>query len=32
MAKKMGSEVILGKMQIGENFGFFIPDDRDLYG
>jgi exoribonuclease R len=28
----MGSEVILGKMQIGENFGFFIPDDRDLYG
>jgi len=32
MAKKMGSEVILGKMQTGENFGFFIPDNRDVYG
>jgi len=32
MAKKMGSEVILGKMQIGENFGFFIPDERAVYG
>ena len=28
----MGSEVILGKMQIGENFGFFIPDERAVYG
>jgi hypothetical protein len=31
MAKKMGSEVILGKMQIGENFGFFIPDERGAF-
>ena len=28
----MGSEVILGKMQVGKNFGFFIPDDRGAYG
>ena len=32
MAKKLWSEVILGKMQIGNNFGFFIPDDRWYYG
>lgn len=30
--KKFGREIILGKMQIGENFGFFIPDDRGVYG
>jgi hypothetical protein len=29
--KKFGREIILGKMQIGENFGFFIPDDRGVY-
>ncbi len=31
MAKKLWNEVILGKMQIGNNFGFFIPDDRNYY-
>jgi hypothetical protein len=31
MAKKIGSEVILGKMQTGENFGFFIPDERGSF-
>ena len=31
MAKKMGSEVILGKMQTGENFGFFIPDESGAF-
>jgi len=25
-------ELILGKLQAGENFGFFIPDDRDEFG
>ncbi len=25
-------EVILGKLQAGENFGFFIPDNRDEFG
>jgi exoribonuclease R len=30
--KRISKEIILGKMQIGENFGFFIPDDRDNYG
>jgi len=30
--KKIGKEIILGKMQIGTNFGFFIPDDRAVYG
>ena len=32
MAKKIGRKVILGKMQAGKNFGFFIPDDRGAYG
>jgi len=25
-------ELILGKLQAGENFGFFIPDNRDDFG
>jgi len=25
-------EIILGKLQAGENFGFFIPDNRDDFG
>lgn len=29
--KKSKEEVILGKLQAWENFGFFIPDDRNLY-
>lgn len=31
MTKKIGKEIILGKVQIGKNFGFFIPDNRDYY-
>ncbi|MDQ7009516.1 MAG: hypothetical protein Q9M94_04470 [Candidatus Gracilibacteria bacterium] len=30
--KKFGREIILGKIQTGENFGFFIPDERGNYG
>ena len=30
--KNNKKEIMLGKLQAGENFGFFIPDDREYYG
>jgi len=30
--KNNKEELILGKLQAGENFGFFIPDDRNDFG
>lgn len=32
MAKEMENELMYWKFQGGESFGFFIPEDRDLYG
>ncbi|MFK7780690.1 MAG: hypothetical protein QM490_06335 [Candidatus Gracilibacteria bacterium] len=32
MAKAKENELMYGKFQGGEDFSFFIPDDRDLYG
>ncbi len=31
MKKNKKQEIILWKLQAWENFGFFIPDDRDIY-
>jgi hypothetical protein len=30
--KNNTEELILGKLQAGENFGFFIPDNRNDFG